>query len=669
MGVVLQLVRPGEALAQPERLLPTFRPTGLKLSELVQWFLGEYASPLRAATRSNYARCLKVAVTGNASRGVHALPDHPTPAEVTRWLSELKTGGYADTTINLMRTTLVHLYESGSQCTQSYGNPVASVPWRKTTPKRAPLKSVRETWEFIRASKLLDDRERAFVCVLRYAGIRKGEALGLEARHVDLKGGVLRIDQQRRKANSPRTTRELKSDAARRAVPLRPELKATLAALLKSQGGETHEIRCGLGGGKKKRTALLFPFGEYQLGKILAVLRGIDPDGFPRDDAWHVFRHTCAVELWHAGKSEAFIQEWLGHASLEKTATYLRSLGGRRIRAHEVAEIDADFAPPPRARRTTKKAKARRDCASADLQTELGLRSASEFEVAPSNHAAPAVPPIAEKEEPMSRQKKDANATTTTTGPALPSEPLRKLGAQTLEDHSSLSQQAVAGLFEGGGAGEGDSKLSAPVEKCGAIFDAHAGPCGNAATREARNAAKLKKPDAREVEKATIRNAKLRSIVTLADEIGEQARTLGSVDAERAEAILSLVGGLLDAAQNNEPVQKLGAVGLRVAGSSLLAAMDAERKAALVALENMRESRAALVEERDGWKLLAENRKEVIEGWNGERAEVRALLCPLPDQSLPERCAEIVGEYKRLKKSEREQREKKSAAAGEAVTQ
>ncbi len=199
------------------------------------------------------------------------------------------------------------------------------------------------TWEFLSRCQSLSLRERAFLAVLRFGGLRKGEALGLEWRHVDPTANVLRVDQQRRKANALAVTRKLKSEAARRNVPMRTPLAQLLADLRRA--GETCEVWTGRGGRVLVETRLVFPFREHELARVAAVVRGVDPASFPPGDCWHVFRHTLAVELVRAGKSVEYVHQWLGHSDLAKTVVYLRGLVGGFVDPLGVEDLDRT--PPP----------------------------------------------------------------------------------------------------------------------------------------------------------------------------------------------------------------------------------------------------------------------------------------------------------------------------------
>lgn len=414
----------GEVVAfQPSPLPPQFAATRT-LQEVVGWFRANGHHNHRPSTQEHFTRAFVLALQGTAGglmRGrtfgpVTPLPSLPTERDVTRWFTSLRTAGYGERTVGLMRSDLCRAYEFAAVCGFSWGNPVMVASWKPERATRKALADVKGTWEFVRAAFKHRPREFAFLCMLRHTAGRKGEVLGTEARHIDwactksLPAGQVQIDQQRVKANERKATRDLKSDAAHRWIAMHPELREALRVLIQQEGTH-HEIRCGYGGGQREVTPFLFPYGESQLGAILKTLRGIDPEGFPDGDAWHVFRHTKAVELNRQKEPIREIQRFLGHVSLEHTCQYLRALDGSQavapaaftadceaigVKKAPVAPSEMKRLPPPKPKRT-KKERPAQIAPGRDAQPRAGVTlAAPEIEVAAST---PAVPPVAPMEE------------------------------------------------------------------------------------------------------------------------------------------------------------------------------------------------------------------------------------------------------------------------------
>ena len=662
----LQLVPASGEVEPRSSMLPgvTVRHRGLPLSELVA-YVNRFTTPMEDSTRGNYARTGVLAAAGSpgvkGKGAVPPLPEFPSEADCLGWLSSLVTAGYEPTTVTLHRTNLVHIFEVGAMCGVTQGNPMRTVRWQKVAPQRRALSDVLGTWEFVRASDLFTLRERAFIAVLRFCGLRKGEALGLEWRHIDLKRRVLQVDQQRRKASSRKVSRKLKSEAARRPVPIRPELRDLLQELLDAEGVE-HVIRTGKGGGKREKTRLVFPYTGDRLGKLMEMLRGLDPEGFPPRDAWHVFRHTCACELWHSGKSEGFIKDWLGHASLEKTAVYLRSIAGRNYDPAEVDKLDPDYEPRPRKKKgqrkaAAKKPRATKTTAQAALQLDAQKDESAATEAAvttlPSvtGVSAPvvvAVPPaVPMKREPMKTTAVEATPTATTTTPAVAVES----SAETIAEVRMLGAQAHEGALRvRASSSSHEVRLNGSTGSPAEVSEANGGEA-----HSSRRAKKKREAPVRDEhgylsdEAERLKFVKVSALKLFAHESHVQANALAGVAPQLAEEVLSILGGLVDVLD-----------GRTVADPTVRELM--REKAALVrALENMRQAHSVATSAADALAVRCESLRHRVEVLEAERDSVRASLAPMPGESLIERALSLTETRQRLERLVRAYEEKEAA--------
>jgi len=208
---------------------------------------------------------------------------------------------------------------------------------------------------------LRSDRERAFVLFERYIGRRRGEVLGLRrdalVRESD---DVWRVEvtHQRPDPNSFDLELLKNSRGGERSYPIRrgrhplwPVIDELVAM------GPAH-VRVGKGGCRGEVEApggLLFPFREHELKRMMDGFRAVAPLAFPKGRAWHVFRHTLAVEMNRAGKSDADVAEQLGHSSTYVTRATYFSAWGQRVRESVTDGMWADATKekaPPGASRT-----------------------------------------------------------------------------------------------------------------------------------------------------------------------------------------------------------------------------------------------------------------------------------------------------------------------------
>lgn len=188
-------------------------------------------------------------------------------------------------------------------------------------------------------------RWRALVVLLAGAGLRIGEARGLEVGDVDFLRRTVRVERQRLQSG---VVAPLKSKASRRAVPVGRVVIDELAAHLSVYPTRGPLFVDELGEP--------LPYSTWK--KILAAavtdanvtdakaLRELDPKAV--HEAWdltsHSFRHFAASALIAGGASVKQVQTFLGHASAVITLrTYAHMWPGDEDRTRNV--LDAALSP------------------------------------------------------------------------------------------------------------------------------------------------------------------------------------------------------------------------------------------------------------------------------------------------------------------------------------
>ena len=138
-------------------------------------------------------------------------------------------------------------------------------------------------------------RRTAFVCVHLHCGLRSGETLGLLPGDIDTGAGFLHVRRQLR-------SEHLKTRHGRRALPLTPHLCGLLGELVKvSEPG-----------------APLFIEPGYRSNWIMRRASTVSGVHASAND----FRHTFATALIQGGLPLFAVRHWMGHASIETTATH-----------------------------------------------------------------------------------------------------------------------------------------------------------------------------------------------------------------------------------------------------------------------------------------------------------------------------------------------------------
>ncbi|MGH6720292.1 MAG: tyrosine recombinase XerC [Alphaproteobacteria bacterium] len=142
-------------------------------------------------------------------------------------------------------------------------------------------------------------RDGALVYLLYGAGLRVGEALGLDCGHV---------------ADVPEVLRVRGKGGKDRLVPLLPVVRGALAAYLAVRPGESEPdgaLFVGVRGGRLAAGVV-----QRRMRELRRAL------GLPETATPHALRHSFATHLLDQGADLRTIQELLGHASLSTTQRY-----------------------------------------------------------------------------------------------------------------------------------------------------------------------------------------------------------------------------------------------------------------------------------------------------------------------------------------------------------
>ncbi len=145
-------------------------------------------------------------------------------------------------------------------------------------------------------STIRNQRDRALLLTLLYAGLRCREAAGLRWSDVDFKAGAIAI--------------ELSKMGKGRAVPIHPELKYILAQwrLVQQLVGDAPVFSLD-----HKH------FKPTRVGKIAAQWRAAAGVCFTA----HILRHTFATFALRGSKDVYAVSKALGHAQLKQTEIYI----------------------------------------------------------------------------------------------------------------------------------------------------------------------------------------------------------------------------------------------------------------------------------------------------------------------------------------------------------
>ena len=234
-------------------------------------------------------------------------------------------------------------------------NPVQKVSKKKRerlgdeSPKR--VLTADEIEQLVGAAEQRGIRWAVLVALGVYAGLRLGEALGVQWQDIDLDTGMIHVRRQRDSKTG--ASRDLKTNAAKREIPIASPLRRRLVEWkLQSNHAKEHDTVVstvtGLSISQRNGLRALCAIAE---SCAINVPRNKETAERPNLD-FHSLRHTFASAMIKATKGDAEkVRRWMGHADtkvlLERYSHEFESVrGGRRIEA-DIAEMDAAYGGSP----------------------------------------------------------------------------------------------------------------------------------------------------------------------------------------------------------------------------------------------------------------------------------------------------------------------------------
>lgn len=259
-----------------------------------EWFsryLSLYKRKLKPKTREGYTRLADLLAPCLGAVDLAAItPDDVQAALIS--VEDRAGSRQAQLAYTLLHASLKRAVRSGHLA----ANPADAVDKPEHTVRQGKAISG-EDWATLRP---VIAGELAFA-LLGFAGLRRGEALGLCWRDVDLRCGLLHIRRALVRVNHRLTMQPTKSRAGERDVPISPELLPLLRAAYRF-APDQRVIGCAPETLARRWRAAQVEAGVSQPYRL------------------HDLRHTYATRYVLAGCNLRILQYMLGHSSLELTA-------------------------------------------------------------------------------------------------------------------------------------------------------------------------------------------------------------------------------------------------------------------------------------------------------------------------------------------------------------
>lgn len=311
-----------EYLVQHSRGLVA-RPDRRRFEDFAKEVLERHTRGKAANTRRNYARELALALEHIGDIPLQKL----TPHDLRRMLDGVREAHSPRTVAKVLERVRLVLREALA-LELIHRDPSAAV----RLPRASEREKAAQHLEPPQVRLLLEHADTSkspvmalLLRVLVQLGLRKGEALGLQWRDVDLVGATLRVERQYTLAGSKAALGPLKTRAARRVIPIPADLLARLKARYDGLLAEGYTPRALQGA---------FVFGldhppdvnapNHFLRRLVGRIQEEHPD-FPQVRI-HDLRHTAASLLLARGVDVSLVSERLGHGNPSVTLSVYRHL-------------------------------------------------------------------------------------------------------------------------------------------------------------------------------------------------------------------------------------------------------------------------------------------------------------------------------------------------------
>ncbi len=303
-----------------------FDAESLRVGEyLDRWLSDSVRDTVRQRTYERYESIVRVHIKPAFG---HLKLKSLTPNHVRTLYRKKLDSGLAPRTVNYVHTTLHKALKDAVGDGLVPRNAASVKAPRPDKPEIRPL-SPDQARKLIATAHGVGDRFAALYVLALHCGLREGELLGLRWDDVDFSGSFATV-HLRRTLSETRTGHKFENPKNGKGRSVKCSQKATEA--LRSHRARQGEERLKVGS-LWQDNGLVFPTtrgttmsGTNLLGRHFKPL--LKRAELP-DIRLHDLRHTCATILLMAGKHPKYVQELLGHASINITLdTYSHVIEG-----------------------------------------------------------------------------------------------------------------------------------------------------------------------------------------------------------------------------------------------------------------------------------------------------------------------------------------------------
>jgi len=319
-------------------------PAKLTFKQFTEIWKEKYAyQQLERKTIHNYEVNLKLRIIPTFA---HMQLDHIKPLHIIDFLQSLersgsrkdnKTGSLSSASIQYIHRILKNIFSRAVEWKVISENPVAEVKKPKVVHKEVIPYDEQEIKSMLQALQKEPYHWRMMITLALTTGMRRGELLGLEWKHIDWKTGVIDVQQSVSISLKGEVfVKEPKTKNSKRKISLPPSVLEELRDYNTYRIKERNEI-----GDAWQGTDHFFVFSHadgrafHHERPYLWFRQFIKKNGF-RYIRFHDLRHTSATLLINQGVHAKLISERLGHGSITTTM----NIYGHALRSADQAAAD-----------------------------------------------------------------------------------------------------------------------------------------------------------------------------------------------------------------------------------------------------------------------------------------------------------------------------------------
>jgi len=230
------------------------------------------------------------------------------------FVAQMLNDGYSVNRVRLTARVLSNVFNVAIDDELVAHNPATRLGVAIANPQRAGVDKSKwltreQVEQLVAAAKKLDNGWHTYVLLLARTGLRRGEAVALEWRHVDFKEGQVRVEQTVDRFGNINPPKGGKF----RVVPMSAELSERMRLYKIAQ---SLELLRSTG-----PSSTPFVFGTIRHGSHLGKLfkRIVTEAELPRHFTAHSLRHSFATQLLENGTPIEYVQRLLGHSTITIT--------------------------------------------------------------------------------------------------------------------------------------------------------------------------------------------------------------------------------------------------------------------------------------------------------------------------------------------------------------